>query len=92
MTQLTHAQQLEISEFFLSHAQGRRDNIDGEDSDLDEMFEADAKICDKLATVTFADPIELYKTIRREFDDYADVFAAMEEHSNELHKILDTVY
>ena len=84
MTQLTSQQQQQVVEFFIQHAEGRRQN-----ELLDEAAAVDEFI-PRLAGITTAE--ELKDAIHMAFDDYEDVIAFMEHNSDELAEIVDAMY
>lgn len=92
MANFTTAQQTEIREFFLAHAESRRENMDGVDTDYDAMLEADAEIAESLAEMTFLNAEELFEAVREACDDYEDIFASMEDYSEELAEIAEEFY
>jgi hypothetical protein len=81
MANLTTSQQLEISEFFLSHAENRKE--------IGCELEATMSKC--FAGLTILNTIQLGKIIRQ-FDHYDEVFSLLEEFSEEGAEIVEAYY
>lgn len=80
MANLTQDQKRELVEFFADHAQARADHEDTAASI------ASAEMVTLIPTINSVE--ELYKAIRRNFDDYAETFCFMEEYSATTHELV----
>lgn len=80
---MTPLQQTALKEFFVSYSETLRNRIEGDDIELDTMYENDAIIADTIVAGNILTHKDFYWAVKG-FDDYDDVLEYLGEDNEDL--------